>query len=135
MGQTIGDRMVKARKVHTCAWCREGIEVGETHLRWTWLDAGEFWTGRMHAECQTAATLDRRETCEDELPTDNTTRGLTTAEHNDQPCAHPGCDQTRRGHWWAHYHMGAPKPDHDHVPLPLADRLAWAQTQRKEGER
>ena len=46
--------MTTARKRHTCCWCGEPIEPGDTYHRETvWGDDGP-WTWRTHPECERA---------------------------------------------------------------------------------
>lgn len=44
----------KARKEYRCEWCNQKILVGEKHLSRAYKFYGEFQSGRMHLECESA---------------------------------------------------------------------------------
>lgn len=44
----------KARKVHICSWCAEGIHAGEEYLRYRCFIEGDASTVKMHQDCYTA---------------------------------------------------------------------------------
>lgn len=51
---------VKARKPHTCTWCGQQINPGDTYKRWNSVD-GKWFTNKMHPECHEACDDECRE--------------------------------------------------------------------------
>jgi hypothetical protein len=55
MYENIDDgRVVKLRKRHSCEWCGEAIEVGESCILRKYTFDGQFNNSRQHPECNTA---------------------------------------------------------------------------------
>lgn len=51
----IGDVTIQAaRKQHTCWWCGDPIEPGETYRRWLWKDRGDVEAVKVHDDCYAA---------------------------------------------------------------------------------
>ena len=57
--------VARARKEHTCTWCYEKIEVGGKYLWVTEQDQREFYTSKLHPECNVAVSEYLSETYED----------------------------------------------------------------------
>ncbi len=47
-------KVVKARKEHTCLWCKEAIEKGENYVYVSMLYEGEFQVEKSHEDCEKA---------------------------------------------------------------------------------
>lgn len=54
MTTTNHETIKAAKKAHTCEWCGERINVGESYVRYRWFHDGEAGTNRMHPECDGA---------------------------------------------------------------------------------
>ena len=53
-GEVIGYKKIsKCRKEHTCYWCGEKIEKGQSYRRWCWVDDG-LEEIKVHPECADA---------------------------------------------------------------------------------
>lgn len=63
----------RARKQHRCAWCGEGIPVGEKYVRYVGMWEDEFQNWAMHDECHA-----------DALHTDDLSDGFTMYD-NERP--------------------------------------------------
>lgn len=50
-GELYFEKWRKARKEHTCTWCQEKIEKGETYHFEKLMRDGEFWEKKLHGEC------------------------------------------------------------------------------------
>ena len=76
------EKIVRARKPHTCGWCGEPIEVGEMHVKGSRGDGDGLDTWRLHLECHAAV----RRSMEDADPDDvcsfarNMPRGIAVQE-------------------------------------------------------
>ena len=51
----IGDRVVRARKVHRCDYCGEDIGPGRLYRRWGWADSGTVCSAKAHRICAAVA--------------------------------------------------------------------------------
>ena len=51
---TYGHKKRKARKQHSCWWCAEKINTGETYPRWVWVADGRKTEIKVHPECARA---------------------------------------------------------------------------------
>lgn len=60
---TIGEMTINAaRKRHQCDWCNERIEVGDSYVRYLWLDAaGDAQPTKLHPECRRAVSAMARQ--------------------------------------------------------------------------
>lgn len=43
-----------AKKPHSCSWCAQRIDAGQSYIRWRWYDGGDASTVKMHPECHEA---------------------------------------------------------------------------------
>ena len=43
-----------AKKVHSCSWCDQRIDTGESYFRYRWFDGGDAGTVKLHPECKQA---------------------------------------------------------------------------------
>ena len=51
----------RARKQHTCSWCGQKIEPGESYVRQRLIFEGEPVTNKFHPECDEASSIVARE--------------------------------------------------------------------------
>jgi len=49
----------KARKIHTCCWCEEEINLGETYYCYSGRNDGVFQHTKVHLECKAAMVRDQ----------------------------------------------------------------------------
>ena len=68
MAAVFGAETRKARKVHTCAYCRARIREGSTYQRWVSADCGTAVTVVAHPECVSMWIM--MEPYEDTVPTE-----------------------------------------------------------------
>ena len=79
---------VAARKAHRCTWCSEQIAVGEQHRTWRSVGNGQWFTNRMHPECESAMQDEYAEWREPEYMPYQNARGCTCGHHRGCPtCA------------------------------------------------
>ena len=49
--RSLSRRVVVARKAYRCLWCKDGIEVGERHVKEAQILDGDFYMIRAHIAC------------------------------------------------------------------------------------
>lgn len=63
MGTCLKDTKHKARKEHKCIWCGEKILIGETYSYSVGIFCGEFYSNKMHLDCNKVCCSPENDYC------------------------------------------------------------------------
>lgn len=73
----VSETRPKARKQHSCIWCRENIEAGQEYVKQAGSFDGEFQSNSYHPECIIACQKHLKEYGEDCFEPHASKRGST----------------------------------------------------------
>lgn len=83
MSDILGYGERTARKDHVCAYCGLTIVKGSSYHWWKGIDAGRFWIGHAHTECQLALWWDNGYWGDEDLPDPGEFRTDVLARYRD----------------------------------------------------